>query len=281
MKGTRIYVWSRRTIQILVLLAFCLLPWLTALGLEGIYGSLYALEILGVPFADPVAATQVAATGFFPGKLMLAGAILSLLIAFLLGRIFCSWICPYGFFSELLATLSNKFRRNSPKSTAHAFPQTQFGIKILILFSGMALFSLLNIPLLQYLSFPGELSRLPIFVWNGELLATTLIAAALPLAFLILETLFGARIWCRHFCPQSLFLGLAAGALPKALPGLRLSRDARLCSGKCARECSAACNLRLRPGAKSALMRASCSHCGDCAAACPNEALSLNFKRQS
>ena len=101
-----IYVGIRRCAQTLTALVFCLLPWLNAPGAHQftlISGSLFALDLGGLPFADPVAALQVAVGGFAPAPRLLLGAVLSLGLALLLGRVFCSWICPYGFFSELVS----------------------------------------------------------------------------------------------------------------------------------------------------------------------------------
>ena len=72
-----LYVSLRRCVQVLTGLVFCLLPWLNALGVQWISGSLFALDLKGVPFADPVAVLQVAAGGFAPAGRLLAGAALS------------------------------------------------------------------------------------------------------------------------------------------------------------------------------------------------------------
>ena len=106
-----IYVGIRRCAQTLTALVFCLLPWLNAPGAHQftlISGSLFALDLGGLPFADPVAALQVAVGGFAPAPRLLLGAVLSLGLALLLGRVFCSWICPYGFLSELVSSLRRR-----------------------------------------------------------------------------------------------------------------------------------------------------------------------------
>ena len=95
----------RRAVQVLVVAVLCALPWLNAAGWRGMAGSFFALDFLGLPFADPVGAAQVAAMGFLPAGRLLGGAMLSLAAALLLGRVFCSWVCPYGLLSELLYAL--------------------------------------------------------------------------------------------------------------------------------------------------------------------------------
>ena len=51
--------------------------------------------------------------GVLPAARLLGGAVLSLGLALLLGRVFCSWICPYGFFSELAYRL--RWRRGGER----------------------------------------------------------------------------------------------------------------------------------------------------------------------
>ena len=95
----------RRAVQLLVVVGLCLLPWLNAAGWRGVLGSFFAQDFLGIPFADPVGAAQVAVMGFLPAWRLLVGTLLSLVVALLLGRVFCSWVCPYGVLSELVYAL--------------------------------------------------------------------------------------------------------------------------------------------------------------------------------
>ena len=121
----------RRAVQILAVAGLCALPWVNAAGWRGVSGSFFALDFLGIPFADPVGAAQVAAMGFLPAGRLLAGALLSLGLALLLGRVFCSWVCPYGLLSELVYTL--RWRR----SGARLVVRQAFWGKILLLVLGL------------------------------------------------------------------------------------------------------------------------------------------------
>ena len=121
----------RRAVQILAVAGLCVLPWVNAAGWRGVSGSFFALDFLGIPFADPVGAAQVAAMGFLPAGRLLGGALLSLGLALLLGRVFCSWVCPYGLLSELVYTL--RWRR----SGARLVVRQAFWGKILLLVLGL------------------------------------------------------------------------------------------------------------------------------------------------
>ncbi|WP_022656921.1 4Fe-4S binding protein [uncultured Desulfovibrio sp.] len=91
-------------------------PWLNALGVQWASGSLFALNLKGVPFADPVDVPQVTAGGFAPAVRLLAGAALFLVPALLLDRVFRGWICPCGLFSELLRGLRRRAADTRPES---------------------------------------------------------------------------------------------------------------------------------------------------------------------
>lgn len=268
----RILAWARRSAQVLVLAGLCLLPWLNAADLRQINGSFFALDFWGIPFADPVGAAQVAATGSLPGERLLAGAVLSLGLALALGRVFCSWICPYGFFSELAHVLRGR------QGGARATEDRAFAGKALLLGAGLAAALLAGFPVMGIVSLPGELSLLPVLVWQGGDFWLLLGAAAVPLAALALELVSGKRLWCRFVCPQSTLLGAAAKCLPAQAPGLRIGWQAAQCSCKGEAPCRLACSLELNPRRKGGPDRRDCTNCGDCVNACANYGKALEWR---
>ena len=261
----------RRAVQVLVVAVLCALPWLNAAGWRGMAGSFFALDFLGLPFADPVGAAQVAAMGFLPAGRLMGGAMLSLAAALLLGRVFCSWVCPYGFLSELLYAL--RWRR----AGAGLVVRQAFWGKILLLVLGLVAALGAGFPVLGIVSLPGELSLLPVLVWQGDGAWLLLGAAAVPLAALLLEFATGKRLWCRFVCPQSVLLGGAAHCLPKGAPGLRIDWQAAKCSCKGAAPCQQACSLDLNPRRRGGPARHDCTHCGDCVKACAGYGTALKW----
>ena len=261
----------RRAVQVLVAAVVCALPWLNAAGWRGMAGSFFALDFLGLPFADPVGAAQVAAMGFLPAGRLMGGAMLSLAAALLLGRVFCSWGCPYGFLSELLYAL--RWRR----AGARLVVRQAFWGKILLLVLGLVAALGAGFPVLGIVSLPGELSLLPVLVWQGDGAWLLLGAAAVPLIALLLEFATGKRLWCRFVCPQSVLLGGAAHCLPKGAPGLRIDWQAAKCSCKGASPCQQACSLDLNPRRRGGPARHDCTHCGDCVKACAGYGTALKW----
>ena len=279
-----LYKVLRRTMQVAVLALFCLLPWVDSLEesrFAFISGSLFALDLAGLPFADPVGALQVAAGGFLPGARQLIGALLSLALAFVMGRVFCSWICPYGFFSELVHALRGRlFGAPAVEKVEKKAQARAFGLKGGIVLLGLVGAALLGWPVLNMLAMPGELSLVPVHVWQsgGLTVALTLGLLALPLAALVLELLTGKRLWCRYVCPQSVLLGLSARFFPRTGKGLRIDWQAKRCScGKDA-PCRGACSLGLNPRNAEGPERRDCTMCGDCVKACSSKGKALCLK---
>lgn len=283
----------RRSCQSGIFLLFAALPWLNAAGLHLMTGSLFALDFFGIPFADPASAVQAmvlgVAAGISPGWRLVAGGGLALLLALLLGRVFCGWLCPYGLLSELAHRLS----RGSRGSAARTGRERQFfASKAGIFILALVVCAVSGYSLLTLLSMPGELSLVPMRLWqgltamrvaeqpvaSGSLLAVTGLGLLVPAVALLAEILFGKRVWCRYICPQSVMLGLAAWLLPKNWPGLRVGWNPASCTCKGEVPCRAACSLGCEPRHKAGPSRRDCIMCGDCVKACSRRGGALHWQ---
>lgn len=260
--------------------AFCVLPWLNAAGMHGVSGSLFSLDVFGWPFGDPAALVQTLAGGGRPGAHFLLGVGSSLALAFLLGRVFCGWLCPYGLLSEAAATLGGRLRARPRAWKVPA--RWELACRAVVLAAGTGL-AACGIPALTRLSFPGTLSLAPqIACYNGfDGVFFGLLAA--PVTALLLEFLTGERLWCRFVCPQGLLLGCAArlrswcerwSRLP--LPAVRW--EASCCSCKGETPCAAACTLGVQPRRKDGPDAVRCSICGECVSVCARKGRALRWK---
>lgn len=273
----------RRCAQILVVLFFCILPWLNTGDAHRqalARGSLFALDLGGLPFADPAAALQVAASGHAPTGRLLLGAVLSLALALSLGRVFCSWICPYGLLSQLIHVVrrGRGGRRKAGSSPRRATLGAAFACKAVLLILALAGAAVWAYPLVSLLSMPGELSLWPLSVWQGASLLFLLFFLAVPVAALLLEAFSGKRLWCRFVCPQSVLLGLAAHCLPAKMPGLRIAWHAGRCACQGEAPCRQACSLGLNPRQAAGPPRRDCVMCGDCLKACATRGRALRWQ---
>ena len=260
--------------------AFCVLPWLNAAGMHGVSGSLFSLDVFGWPFGDPAALVKTLAGGGRPGAHFLLGVGSSLALAFLLGRVFCGWLCPYGLLSEAAATLGGRLRARPRAWKVPA--RWELACRAVVLAAGTGL-AACGIPALTRLSFPGTLSLAPqIACYNGfDGVFFGLLAA--PVTALLLEFLTGERLWCRFVCPQGLLLGCAArlrswcgrwSRLP--LPTVRW--EASCCSCKGETPCAAACTLGVQPRRKDGPDALRCSICGECVSVCARKGRALRWK---
>lgn len=261
-----------------VIALFCALPWLNAAGLHGISGSFFALDIFGWPFGDPAALLQALAGGATLPVRLLLGVGSSLLLAFFLGRVFCGWLCPYGLFSEAVAALSSKVARRGA-----AAGRNELISRTVVLTFGIGL-ALCGYPALTVLSFPGTLSLAPLAAaldGPGRLLFDLLV---FPATVLLLEFIFGERLWCRFCCPQGLLLGLAAwlGARCGRLGrfwSLPVQWQAGRCSCRAEQPCGAVCTLRVQSRCKGGPDPLRCSRCGDCIQVCAGKGRALTWRR--
>ena len=260
--------------------AFCVLPWLNAAGMHGVSGSLFSLDVFGWPFGDPAALVQALAGGGRPGAHFLLGVGSSLALAFLLGRVFCGWLCPYGLLSEAAATLGGRLRARPRAWKVPA--RWELACRAVVLAAGTGL-AACGIPALTRLSFPGTLSLAPQSACYTGFDGVFFGLLAAPVTALLLEFLTGERLWCRFVCPQGLLLGCAArlrswcgrwSRLP--LPTVRW--EASCCSCKGETPCAAACTLGVQPRRKDGPDAVRCSICGECVSVCARKGRALRWK---
>jgi ferredoxin-type protein NapH len=266
----------RRLVQAGVLLAFIGIPFLNKAEYNALSGNFLAFNFAGVPLGDPLAALQVMTGALSATAPMLVGAGLALLLAALMGPVFCSWLCPFGFLSELA-------HRNKgcalPARGRPALSPRPFAARAAIVAAGLAAIPLfVPTPALNQLSMPGWYSRAMQHavlyhevLWGGVILIAAVLAA---------ELVSGKRFWCRWVCPQSVLIGLAGLPLPARFR-VRFNRSACTCAAD-DRACLAACHLCLNPRLTNAPQRAQCANCGDCVDACSGrgKALSMGFGKQ-
>ena len=188
-------------------------------------------------------------------------------MAFLLRKAFCSWLCPVGTLSEMLAALGRKlFRRNLVITKWLDIPLR--GLKYLLLgFFIWAVSSMSAHALGLFMQSPyGLIADVKMLNFFRHLDRTGLIV----IGILVLGSILVKNFWCRYLCPYGALLGIASFLSP-----LRIRRTPSSCidCGKCAKACPANLPVDKLVTIKSA----ECTGCLECVAVCPaNGALGMH-----
>ncbi len=211
------------------------------------------------------------------------GLVLSLIIVIstlLLGRFFCSWICPLGILNQWVSHLFNK-RRPVDDYRVNAY-RTVYRLKyyILALLLVLGVFGSLQIGLLDPISFVMRSFVLSIFpaihYWSGGLyLKQPLFYGGILIAIIFLMILFAnrfiTRFWCRVICPLGALLGLLS-----SVSLLRIRRDVVKCTDcqKCLQFCHGGCDPH------TSLRISECTVCMNCIESCPEDAIHFGTVRK-
>ena len=223
-------------------------------------------------FACPIGALQaVSGAANFRFSFYVAGFLL--LIGVFLGRTICAFLCPFGFFQELLYKIPvRKLKLWQPLIYVKYFVLIIF---VLILPATLTNYAGIGAPAFcEYICPAGTLEAgLPLIATHAEF--RNILGELFTLKiFILLATILGSvtiyRFFCRVLCP----LGAIYGLLNRySIYGLKFEEN--LCIN-CWR-CSKICKMNVQPNCKK--LSAECINCGECAKVCPNGALQLRFRK--
>lgn len=227
---------------------------------QGWYQSLGVGQLWFVSPLEGLESLLITKSPFLPS---LVAMLIPVLIAYFLGRVFCSWICPVSFLLELL----DRGRRLISRKT---FLRNRLLVarKLLwfVLIAELIASLVLGAPLFVFLSPPGLVGReIMMAVFFGKLALEGVVVIAV-----ILLELLTRRFFCRTFCPLGgllAFLGLKRR--------LRVHLQGADCTG-CGR-CGRACPMGLQPEEGEGLS-AYCWNCGECVDSCRHDALHFRWQ---
>ena len=185
--------------------------------------------------------------------------LVAIALALLLRKSFCSWVCPVGFVSELLARFGRwSFGRNFRPRKWLDIPLR--GLKYALMgFFLLAILAMSREALTDFLASPYNRVA---DVKMGLFFADMGRVGTLVMGTLVLGSVFIHGLWCRYLCPYGALLGLFSWASPT-----RIRRDADACVS-CGL-CDKACMARLPVSSRSSIRSVECTGCLDCVAVCP------------
>lgn len=184
-------------------------------------GSLSGSRMAGLHLTDPFIALEVLLTnGFLPVNLIIGVCTILLFYMIFGGRIFCSWVCPYGLISEFAAVIRHKLiEKRFIKDFEFHINRYFFFIFwiVMTLSTGILFFEMFNLA--------GITSRLIIYGFSS--------ASVLVFIMLAAEIFFG-RFWCSSVCP----IGTLYGTLSFISAGkIKWSKAACNECGRCVKAC--------------------------------------------
>ncbi len=222
--------------------------------------------------ACPLGSLQSFLSGVFPrfptyvlGTMMLFGL--------LFGRFICGWVCPFGFFQELVHHIPGPKIRKSKATIVLSKLKYLWAILFVIVIP-IAYWALTGTGIPAFCKFlcpAGTLEgAVPLLTANeglrGAMGSLTIWKFAVAGVFLLLMV-SAWRPFCRWLCPLGAFYGLFNHY---AISGIQVDASKCIHCGKCARDCQMDTMIA---GDQE------CISCGKCLKDCPTEAIS--FRRPS
>lgn len=241
---------------------------------------------------------------FLPSVLALNGISIAivLVLTLVLGRIYCSIICPLGVLQDFFAWIGRWriFRKSRKAKLANKYsyskPKTWLRLTVLVLFIVMLVagFNAGVILLAPYSTYGRMVASLlqPLYIGINNLLAhwseaqdnylfyqvepnnnptlLIIISAAMMLILFVLAFLHG-RTYCNTICPVGTTLGYIA-----KFSRLKMQVDEDKCikCGLCEKNCKAAC-IKVEKGEPVFVDYTRCVVCGNCQTVCGKGALHL------
>lgn len=210
----------------------------------------------------------------------LAAIVLGMMIfAFIFGRFYCAFMCPFGILQDVIRFLS--FRKKPVKSSNHKV------LRYAILFVALGLLAggwSVFFRILDPYSFFGSISSNTVYpayaatmetidpnhaVQGSYELRQIVWGGIIPLILLIIIVIWRGRIYCTSICPVGTIFGLCA---KKGIFQMKLNKTCVSC-GLCAKVCPAGC---IDTATKS-IDNERCLRCMNCVSACRKNAVSFGI----
>lgn len=216
-------------------------------------GNYLSSHFFSIPLTDPLTAIEVTLSTQEVIAGLLFSAVPLVLAAAILGRVFCSYICPLNTVLEIAAYIK-KPPQLSVRNDWQPFA---------LLGVFLAAATVFSLPLFTIFSPIGMISR----VFTSGIGIEVIIIGLLVIA----EWFYNQKFWCRRICP--------AGALYGLLSRFRLLRI-RIAAGSCSQcgECRRHCSMHVEVGKSSLLDIMNCTNCGQCVDVCKAKAAAFDWR---
>lgn len=187
-----------------------------------------------------------------------------ILVSFIAGKSFCSWLCPIGFLSEMVGDFGEKIWKQLFKKRAKLprfldYPLRSLKYLLLGFFIYAIFFSMSVNALRMFLDSPYNLvADIKMYYFFAKISKFSLIV----ISVLFLISIFIRNFWCRYLCPYGALLGLISFFSP-----IKIKREPKSCID-CGL-CSKACPSFIKVDKIITVRSDECSMCLNCVDACP------------
>ncbi len=187
-----------------------------------------------------------------------------IVLSFLFGKSFCSWLCPVGFLSEALGDLGDKISKKiiGRKLTMPRwldYPLRSLKYLLLGFFVYTIFFAMGEVALRAFLDSPYNITAdIKMYYFFADISRFALIV----LGSLIFLSVVVRGFWCRYLCPYGALLGVTSLLSPT-----KIRRDPLSCidCGKCTLVCPA----RIKVDKVRTVWSDECTTCMSCVDVCP------------
>jgi polyferredoxin len=182
------------------------------------------------------------------------------MMSLLFGKSFCSWLCPVGFLSELIADFGKKiFGKNITVPKILDYPLRSLKYLMLAFLFYAVFFLMTETALKAFLDSPYNMvSDIKMYYFFAEISQFSLIV----IAVLFLLSIVIRNFWCRYLCPYGALLGLASLISPN-----KIKRNPVSCID-CGL-CNKACPSLIKVDKVKTVISDECTSCLNCVDACP------------
>ena len=183
-----------------------------------------------------------------------------ILMSLVVGKSFCSWLCPVGFLSELIGDFGQKIFKKKiklPKFLDYPLRTLKYLMLGFLFYSVFFLMSTLAVK--SFLDSPYNLvSDIKMYYFFADISGFSLIV----ITFLFLLSIPVRNFWCRYLCPYGALLGILNFLSPT-----KIKRNPVSCTD-CGL-CNKACPSFIKVDKVKTVLSDECTSCFNCIDACP------------